>query len=180
MFGIKTFLKLPCWDNSTTCWCLNLCSAYMQAGKDILHNKAWGADSEGDNFKHESDFGYFLWIKNFPAVSMGFCNSSSEHTSYCCLLFICTAGNNLLLLTFPNGFAGCETERSGPVCDVSFSHQKPGVDADQNQQLHVSESLLRWDWVHHLHQHQREVCAFQMLTYRVLKELKHCFLVLAV
>lgn len=55
------------------------------------------------------------------------------------------------------GLAGGETEGSGPVSDVSFPNEEQRVDADPNQQLHIPESVLWWDRVHHLHQHQRQV-----------------------
>lgn len=39
IFHIEAFLKLPSWDNNTTCWFLNLYAAYKQAGVSALCNK---------------------------------------------------------------------------------------------------------------------------------------------
>lgn len=52
---------------------------------------------------------------------------------------------------------GGENERPGPVGHVSISLQIWRVDLDENQLLHIPESLLRRDRVHHLHQRQRQV-----------------------
>lgn len=53
--------------------------------------------------------------------------------------------------------AGGEAEGPGPLGHVPISLQVQRVDLDQNQLLHLSESLFRGDRVHHLHQRQRQV-----------------------
>lgn len=52
---------------------------------------------------------------------------------------------------------GGEAEGPGPLSHVPIPLQVQRVDLDQNQLLHLSESLFRGDRVHHLHQRQRQV-----------------------
>lgn len=54
--------------------------------------------------------------------------------------------------------AGGEIKRPGALCHVPIPIQEPGMALDENQLLHFPKPLLRWDWVHHLYQHQCEVC----------------------
>ena len=71
-----------------------------------------------------------------------------------------------LTLTSVMASAGCEAERPGVVCDVSLSDQKPGVDVDQDQQLHLSEPVFRRDRVYHLHQHECKVRGLSFMCRR--------------
>lgn len=52
---------------------------------------------------------------------------------------------------------GGEAEGPGPLSHVPISLQVQRVALDQNQLLHLSESVFRGDRVHHLHQRQRQV-----------------------
>lgn len=52
---------------------------------------------------------------------------------------------------------GGEAEGSGPVSDVPVSLQIERVDLDENQLLHLPESIFRGDRVYHLYQCQCQV-----------------------
>lgn len=66
---------------------------------------------------------------------------------------------------FCNLSTGGETERSGPVSDVSISLQITRVDLDKNQLLHLPEPVLRGDWVYYLYQRQCQVSHTPTLFY---------------
>lgn len=79
-------------------------------------------------------------------MALGGCAYSSSVfvfvQSHLIVVLACMSDNSLLSVTFTNTFTGGETERPSPICDVSFSYQKSGMDVDQDQQLHFSESLF--------------------------------------
>lgn len=73
--------------------------------------------------------------------------------------------------------AGGEVEGTSSVSDVSLPNEEQGVDVDPNKQLHLPKPILRWDRVHHLHQHQRQVGSSHThlvnSTWRQMSDTKH-------